>query len=216
MVRHRPLDETAQAVRVRTDEQYREKRGAWTLAQFVILPPPGGTTMTRQSFTRRQVLSLLSAPAGILGAGVFTEAEAATGWNVFGNVHVGGIYFSVGVHAPHVRPYGGYPGYYYRTSHRIRHRRHRCSAYCYQRRSHYYHHESCPLLGWHLQRYGAPPAYYGPRYGRREYRGRYERDDYGRGYGGGDDYYYDDYDYRPRHRGRGRGRRRRRRRRDRW
>ena len=126
--------------------------------------------MARETFTRRQMLTFMAAPMAVAGSGMFTKAEAAASWNVFGAVDIGRVHFSIGVHSPHVRPYGRYPGYYYRTSHHITHKKHRCGSYCYHHNAYYYHHESCPLLGWHFARYGAPPAYYGPLYLRNEYR----------------------------------------------
>ena len=81
--------------------------------------------VARETFTRRQMLTFKAAPVAVAGSGMFTQAEVAAYWNVFGAVDIGGVHCSIGGHSPHVRPYGRYPGYDYRRSHRIKHKRHR-------------------------------------------------------------------------------------------
>ncbi len=148
--------------------------------------------MRRETLTRRRMLTLMSAPLAVAGSGAFTEAQAAAYWQIVGDVRIGGVHFSVGVHSPYAGRYGGHPGYYYRTTHRLNYKKHRCSTYCYRRRDYAYHHESCPILGAHIERYGAPSAYYGPR-----------------SWGRGGDYRYDGYGYSYRDQGHGHARRHR-------
>ena len=149
--------------------------------------------MGQQTLTRRKMLTLMSAPVALAGSGVFTrEAYAETFWDFVGDVQIGGVHFSVGLHSPSTGSYGVHSGYYYRTRQRLRYARHRCGSYCYRRGNYDFHHESCPLLEVHVERYGAPPIYY-------------DRRSWGRG----DRYRYDGYGSPYRDRGPGRGRRRR-------
>ena len=148
--------------------------------------------MQTQTLTRRTMLTLMSTPLAVAGSGLFTEAHAETFWGVIGNVQIGGVHISVGVHSQYAGRYGVHPGYYYRTTHRLKYRKHRCGEYCYRRSDYDYHHESCPLLGAHVEYYGAPPACYGPQ-------------SWGRGNG----YRYEGYGYSYRDRGHGHGRRHR-------
>ncbi len=159
--------------------------------------------MRRQTLTRRQMLTLVSVPLTVAGSGTFTEAHAETFWQAVGDLQIGGVHFSVGVHSPPDGYYGQRPGYYYRTKDRLKHKKHRCGPYCYGHGGYVYHHDSCAVLGAHMQQYGAPPTYYAPRYwGLDE---GYRNDIYGysyrrgaHGYGRGKHH----------HRGRGRGHRR--------
>ena len=146
--------------------------------------------MRRETLTRRQMLTLMSSPLLVVGSGAFTEAHAEAYWSGFGDFRIGDVHFSVGVHSAHTGRSRRHPGYYYRTTHRLNHKKHRCGAYCYRRSQYNYHHESCPLLGVHFERYGAPPAHYAAR-----------------SWGRHDGYRYDGHGDRPRdqHRGHGRG-----------
>ena len=156
--------------------------------------------MRGATLTRRQMLTLMSAPLTVAGSGAFTEAHAQTFWRAVGDVHIGGVHFSVGVHSSPARRYGRRPGYYYQTRHHLKHQKHRCGPYCYGHGGYVYHHESCALLGAHIDHYGGPPAYYAPRYWGFDDRYRY---DYGYSY------YDRGYDRHRHHkRGRGRGHRR--------
>ena len=119
--------------------------------------------MRRETLTRRQMLTLMSSSLVVVGSGAFTEAHAETYWTGFGDFRIGDVHFSVGVHSAHTGRSGRHPGYYYRTTHRLNYKKHQCGAYCYRRSNYDYHHESCPLLGVHFERYGASPAYYAPR-----------------------------------------------------
>ncbi len=162
--------------------------------------------MKRQTLTRRKMLTLMSAPLAVVGSGTFTEAEAQAFWNVVGDVRIGGVHFSVGVHSPYAGRYGRDRGYFYRTSHRLSYGNRRCNSSCYRRNGYAYHHESCPLLGAHIDYYGAPPAYYGLRDWRRGDRYRYDGYGYSdRDRGRGRRYRYDRGRGRGRRRGRGRG-----------
>ena len=144
--------------------------------------------MRTETMTRRKMLTLMSAPLVVVGSGAFSEAHAEAFWTGVGDFRIGDVHFSVGVHSAHAGRYGRQPGYYYRTTHRLHYKKHRCGAHCYRRNDYVYHHEGCPLLGVHFERYGAPPAYYAPRsWGRR------------------DGYRYDGYDYRSRDQHRGHG-----------
>jgi hypothetical protein len=89
--------------------------------------------MRKQRLTRRTMLTLMSTPLAVAGSGLFTEAHAEAFWDVIGDVRIGGVHFSVGVHSPSGGRYGVRPGYYYRTAHHLEYGRHQCSAHCYRR-----------------------------------------------------------------------------------
>ncbi len=153
---------------------------------------------------RRGLMTLALAAGLVIAGGGFTTAQAESFWHATGGVRIGGIHFTMGYHsAPRHRRF---PGRYYRTKHRLKHRGYRCGRLCYRRGGYYNHHQSCGLLGVHMARHGyaawnyAPPypVYgYGDRYGRFDRYNRYDSYRDHRYYGDDDDDgggYYDDDD----------------------
>ena len=108
--------------------------------------------MRTETMTRRKMLTLMSAPLVVVGSGAFSEAHAEAFWTGVGDFRIGDVHFSVGVHSAHAGRYGRQPGYYYRTTHRLHYKKHRCGAHYYRRDDYVYHHEGCPLLGVHFER----------------------------------------------------------------
>ena len=101
------------------------------------------TMMPRRAFIVTSVAPLLT------GAGSFTTAEAASFWDVVGDVRIGGVHFAVGFHSSRHPRYRRYRGRYYRTRQRLQYRRYRCGGACHRHDGYDYHHEACPLFGAH-------------------------------------------------------------------
>ncbi|MEE2636758.1 MAG: hypothetical protein VYE68_05935 [Acidobacteriota bacterium] len=129
--------------------------------------------MPRRAFIVTSVAPLLT------GAGSFTTAEAASFWDVVGDVRIGGVHFAVGFHSSRHPRYRRYRGRYYRTRQRLQYRRYRCGGACHRHDGSDYHHEACPLFGAHRRHYAYESGYY-----RRGYRDPYA------------DRYYDERPYR--------------------
>jgi hypothetical protein len=117
---------------------------------------------------------ILIAAAGVLLGTLAMAPPAQAGhldWSFGIGFHVDGLRFQIGY-----APYGhaGYPGPFFFTGARLHHPRHTCNGLCFRSGAGYYHHASCPLLGFHFGRIGYGPSYYVQHYA--PYRG------YGRGY----------------------------------
>jgi hypothetical protein len=114
-------------------------------------------------------------------------------WSFGVGFHVGGLHFQVGF-AP--TGHAGYPGPFFFTAERLHYRGYGCSGLCFRRGGGYYHHASCPLVGFHFRRGGHGPDYYVsryapyPSYGYRSYGRGYSPRPYGY-------YYRPGYRYRP-------------------
>lgn len=130
----------------------------------------------------RTLTSLTLGAAMILAPGLAAPAAAShSDWSFGAGFRLGGFYFSIGLGPGRYGP----PAYYYRMPERLAYRGHRCDDRCYQRDGYYYHHEACPVVGYHLARYQVDrhdlfyryaPRYDG-RYGRHDGYDRYDRYD---------------------------------------
>lgn len=104
-------------------------------------------------------LILIAAGAVLLGTlALAPPAQAAhPDWSFGVGFHVGGLHFRVGL-AP--AGYGGYPGPFFLTTSRISYPGYGCGNACFRSGAGYYHHASCPLLGFHLRRVGYGPDHF--------------------------------------------------------
>ncbi len=136
---------------------------------------------------------ILIAAAGVLVGTLALAPPAQAGhldWSFGVGFHAGGLHFRVGL-SP--RGYGGYPGPFFLTTSRLHYPGYSCQGACFRRGAGYYHHETCPLLGFHFRRGGHGAGHYLNLYS--PYRG------YGRSYGRYPIRSYGHY-YRDGHRGR--------------
>jgi len=146
-------------------------------------------------------LILIAIAAVLLGTLTLAPPAQAghLGWSFGVGFHVGGLHFRVGFSPA---GYGGYPGPFFLTTNRLHYPGYSCNGACFRRGADYYHHSSCPLLGFHFGRGGFGPDYYvnsyspyrgyGPSYGRYpgwSY-GEYYRNGYRDRYRSYGDHYY--------------------------
>ena len=127
-------------------------------------------------------LTLIAAAAVLLGTlAMAPPAEAGhLDWSFGVGFHVSGLHFRIGFSPP---GYGGYPGPFFVTTTPLHLPGYGCHGACFRRGAAYYHHASCPLLGFHLHRGGYGPDFYlrsyspyrgyGPRYAPYPYPYRY-------------------------------------------
>ena len=147
---------------------------------------------------------ILIVAAGVVLSTLALAPPAQAGhldWSFGVGFHVGGLHFRVGFEPT---GWGGYPGPFFLTTSRLHYPGYGCNGACFRRGAGYYHHASCPLLGFHFRRGGFGADYYvhnyspyrsfGRGYGYRTYR---PYGYYNRGYG---HYQRDRFRSRPGHR----------------
>ena len=127
------------------------------------------------------------------------EADANPAWLAGAAFAIGGATLALVLGSR----YEGPPAYYWRTDRELAYRGYHCTDACFVDHGVYYHDAACPVVRYHLRRYGydgdAMFERYAPRYQRDGYYGDYGYDYGYRSYGyspyGYSPYGYDQYGY---------------------
>lgn len=159
----------------------------------------------------RKATSFVIAAVMSLSSLILADPAQAHSWRGHGpGFRIGGIDLSIFFGQP---SFSRHDDYYYRSARPFRYRERRCHDACFRDGGYYYHHDRCPVVAYHFNRYGTHRddvfRRYSPRYDRHD---RYDRQDRydrrGRDYDRHDRYdrdRRDRWDDGNRHRGRGRG-----------